>query len=190
MKTMRIVLAGGGSGGSAVPVIAVAEALAARDQSAQFLYIGTRTGPERALVEAAGLDYQAVASGRLRRYITWRNAIDPWLVGWGMVQAVGLVRRFRADLAFAAGGFASVPPLLAARLIGVPIVIHQQDVIPGLANRLLAPFASGVTVAFDETAPRFRTQKAAVVGNPVRSAIYRADATETRRKWAPEAEVP
>lgn len=187
---MRIVLAGGGSGGSAAPVIAVAEAIAQRRPDAEFLYIGTRAGPERALVEAAGLPYRSVAAGRLRRFVTLRNAVDPWLAGWGVGQAALLIRGFAPAVAFAAGGFASVPPLLGARCLGVPIVVHQQDFLPGLANRILAPFASRLTVAFAETRRMFRTPGAQLVGNPVRSAVAQASSRGVKGRWGMEPTAP
>src|SRR5439155_22913696 len=137
---------------------------------------GTTSGPERALVNAAGLRYQSVRSGRLRRYANWRNLTDPGLVLLGLGQAGVVARRFRPDVAFGAGGFATVPPLLAARLLGVPIAVHQQDLSPGLANRMLAPFAAQLTVAFPETRLSFRRRTARVVGNPVRASILRGDA--------------
>lgn len=180
---MRVLLAGGGSGGSAAPVIAVAEALAKERSDAEFLYMGTASGPEAALVREAGLPYVAVCTGRFRRYLTWRNLTDPFLVIVGIAQAFGIVKRFRPDVAFGAGGFATVPPLLAARLNRVPIGIHQQDLVPGLANRMLAPFATQVTVAFSDTLRAMRGPTAAVVGNPVRSSVFAGTADRARERF-------
>jgi UDP-N-acetylglucosamine--N-acetylmuramyl-(pentapeptide) pyrophosphoryl-undecaprenol N-acetylglucosamine transferase len=188
--SMRVLLAGGGSGGSAAPVIAVAEAIRRRWPDASFLYVGTTAGPERALVEAAGLPYQSVRTGRLRRYLTWRNITDPGLVLMGVGQAGALARQFRPDLAFGAGGFATVPPLLGARMLGVPIAIHQQDVLPGLANRILAPFAAQLTVAFPDTRLLFRTRTARVVGNPVRSGILQGDPERARGRFELSPDLP
>jgi UDP-N-acetylglucosamine--N-acetylmuramyl-(pentapeptide) pyrophosphoryl-undecaprenol N-acetylglucosamine transferase len=187
---MRVLLAGGGSGGSAAPVVAVAEAIRRQWPQADCLYIGTTQGPERALVSAAGLRYESVRAGRLRRYATWRNLTDPGLVLVGVGQAAAMVRSFRPDIAFAAGGFATVPPLLAARLLGVPVAIHQQDVAPGLANRMLAPFTAQLTVAFPETRLLLRTRTARVVGNPVRSSILAGDVQRAREEFALRADLP
>lgn len=169
---MRVLLSGGGSGGSAAPVIAVGEALRRQRNDVEILYVGTAAGPEAALARLAGFRYVGIRAGRLRRFAAWRNLIDPGLVGLGFTQAIRLVRQFRPHVAFGAGGFATVPPLLAARLLGVPIAVHQQDVLPSLANRMIAPFASRVTVALDETRTRPRWADARVVGNPVRASIY------------------
>jgi UDP-N-acetylglucosamine--N-acetylmuramyl-(pentapeptide) pyrophosphoryl-undecaprenol N-acetylglucosamine transferase len=178
---MRVLLAGGGSGGSAAPVIAVAEALAEMQRDVRFLYVGTQGGPERALASDAGIQYAAVRAGRYRRYTTWRNLTDPLLVGVGTLQSLQLAARFRPHVAFAAGGFAAVPPLLAARLTGARIVVHQQDVVPSLANRMLAPFASRITMAFAVTARSFPGKRPLVVGNPVRPSVLTGSFAEAQR---------
>lgn len=170
-------------------MIAVAEAMARTDPTAAFLYVGTREGPERALAEASGLPYARVAAGRLRRYPSWRNLVDPVLVVVGIAQALAIVRRFRPDVAFGAGGFATVPPLLAARLAGARIAIHQQDAVPGLANRILTRFASSITVAFEGSAGSF-SRPASVVGNPVRAAVLRGDPALARARFGLNAEKP
>src|SRR5262245_32095573 len=108
---MRVLLAGGGSGGSVTPVLAVAEALRARRPGTAFLLVGTLEGPERALAAAAGVPFAAVATGKLRRYLDWQNLLDAGRVPLGVAQAAALVRRFRPHVAFGAGGFAAVPPL-------------------------------------------------------------------------------
>jgi UDP-N-acetylglucosamine--N-acetylmuramyl-(pentapeptide) pyrophosphoryl-undecaprenol N-acetylglucosamine transferase len=168
---MRVLLAGGGSGGSATPVLAVAEALRARDAAVQISYVGTSGGPERALVEAAGIPFYSVPTGKLRRYIDVQNIWDVGNVALGVLRSLRLVRRLRPDVAFGAGGFACVPPLWAARLSGVPVHIHQQDVVPGLANKLLIPAAASISVTFPESLGRFPALKTSVVGNPVRRIV-------------------
>jgi UDP-N-acetylglucosamine--N-acetylmuramyl-(pentapeptide) pyrophosphoryl-undecaprenol N-acetylglucosamine transferase len=172
---LRVLLAGGGSGGSATPVLAVAQTLAQLRPGVRFLYVGTRDGPEAQLAAQQGLPFVAVASGRLRRYWDRRNLTDPLHVVHGVEQAAMLARRFRPRLAFAAGGFASVPAIAGARLAGARVVIHQQDVRPGLANRLLMPLARRVTLALPESTTHFRGARTEVTGNPVRAEILAAD---------------
>lgn len=161
-------------------MIAVAEGLARMWADAQFLYVGTSSGPEAALARAAGLPYVAIRTGRWRRYRTWRNLTDPALVAIGLFQALRVVRKLRPDVAIGAGGFATVPPLLAARALRVPVVVHQQDVAPGLANRILSPFAARVTVAFPESRLAFGGRRACAVGNPVRSGVLAGDPARAR----------
>jgi UDP-N-acetylglucosamine--N-acetylmuramyl-(pentapeptide) pyrophosphoryl-undecaprenol N-acetylglucosamine transferase len=188
--SLRILLAGGGSGGSATPVLAVAEALRKREPAAQFLFVGTADGPERALAEAAGCEFVAIAAGKLRRYLDWRNVADAGRVPLGIVQALQVVSRYRPQVGFGAGGFAAVPPLLAAAVLRVPIVIHQQDVEPGLANRLLVPFARRITVAFPQSLAHFPAAKTEVCGNPVRPGLAAGDPTRAVRLFSLEPELP
>jgi UDP-N-acetylglucosamine--N-acetylmuramyl-(pentapeptide) pyrophosphoryl-undecaprenol N-acetylglucosamine transferase len=171
-------------------VIAVAERLRDLRPDVELLYVGTRSGPERSLVAAAGIPFAAAVSGRLRRYVTWRNAVDPWLVLFGVAQAASIIRRFRPAVAFGAGGFATVPPLLAARLAGARVAIHQQDVIPSLANRMLAPFATRIFTAFEASGRALRRSAVAGVGNPVRRAVLGADAGRGRALLGLETSVP
>src|SRR3954447_3789245 len=168
---MRILLAGGGSGGSATPILAVASQLRARLPDVELLYMGTVGGLESELAASEGIDYIGVASGKLRRYWDTQNFTDAYRVMRGVGEALGHVRRFKPDVAFGAGGFASVPPLAAAGLSRVPVLIHQQDVVPGLANRLLVPFARRITVALPDTVRAFPAARTALRGNPVRQSI-------------------
>jgi UDP-N-acetylglucosamine--N-acetylmuramyl-(pentapeptide) pyrophosphoryl-undecaprenol N-acetylglucosamine transferase len=156
-------------------VLAVAQALRRATAGVELLYVGTRDGPEAALAAAEGIAFAGVATGKLRRYWDLQNLTDPLNVVAGTFEAYRLVRRFRPDVAFAAGGFAAVPPMVAARLAGAYTVIHQQDVEPGLANRLLVPFSARVTVSLESSLAHFPAQRSIVTGNPVRAAVLHAD---------------
>lgn len=168
---MRVLLAGGGSGGSATPLLAVAQELRGRRPDTALLYVGTHDGPETALAAQEQIPYSGVSAGKLRRYWDVQNFTDLFRVASGVAESIGLVRRFRPDVAFGAGGFASVPPLVAAALLGVPVLTHQQDVVPGLANRLLQPFARRITVAMPQTLRRFPAARSRLCGNPVRPRV-------------------
>ena len=172
--SLRVLLAGGGSGGSATPVLAVAQALRRRAPSVEFLYVGTRQGPEAALAAAQGIQFAGVESGKFRRYWDPHNLTDPGRVAIGVAQAYRWARRFRPRVAFAAGGFGAVPPMIAARLVGARALIHQQDVEPGLANRLLVPFADRITVSLPSSLAHFPRRRTSVTGNPVRGEILAA----------------
>lgn len=172
---MRVLLAGGGSGGSATPLLAVADELRARHPGLPMLFLGTRDGPEEALVAAEGIRFAGVAAGKLRRYWSLENFMDVFRVGAGVAESLGHVRRFRPTVALGAGGFASVPPLIAARLFRVPVLIHQQDVVPGLANRLLLPFARWISVSLPQSVGRFPRDRTKLRGNPVRRSVETAD---------------
>jgi UDP-N-acetylglucosamine--N-acetylmuramyl-(pentapeptide) pyrophosphoryl-undecaprenol N-acetylglucosamine transferase len=189
-RAFRLLLAGGGSGGSSTPLLAVADEVQRLRPSAELLYVGTSTGPERRLAERSGIPYAAVQAGKLRRYLDWQNVLDPFRVLVGIGQALLIIRRFRPDVGFGAGGFAAVPPLLACRLLGVPLAIHQQDVIPGLANRILAPFSSRITVSLEGSLHHFPRRKTAYTGNPVRPAVLGADRAVALTSLQLEPDLP
>jgi UDP-N-acetylglucosamine--N-acetylmuramyl-(pentapeptide) pyrophosphoryl-undecaprenol N-acetylglucosamine transferase len=186
----RILLAGGGSGGSATPVLAVAQALRQLDPGVRFLYVGTHDGPEATLAATQGLPFAAVSSGKLRRYWDARNLSDPFRVLLGIAESYRLVHRFRPTAAFAAGGFAAVPPMVAARLAGAYTVIHQQDVVPGLANRLLVPLATQITMSLGSSAAHFPRGRTTVTGNPVRAEILNAQPSLAIERLELDPSVP
>jgi UDP-N-acetylglucosamine--N-acetylmuramyl-(pentapeptide) pyrophosphoryl-undecaprenol N-acetylglucosamine transferase len=155
-------------------VLAVAQALRRQEPLVEFLYVGTRDGPEAALAAGQGIRFAGVQSGKLRRYWDARNLSDPLRVIAGTAQSYALVRRFRPEIAFAAGGFGAVPPMLAAHLAGARTLIHQQDVEPGLANQLLVPFANRITVSLESSLVHFPRRRSHVTGNPVRQEILAA----------------
>lgn len=167
---MRVLISGGGTGGHIYPALAVAVGLREQYQ-AEILFLGSDDGLETEIVPAAGFRLATVKAGRLRRYISLQTITGVLRVPLGMFQALGIVRKFRADVAFTSGGFVSVPAALAARLNGVPLLMHQQDVPPNLSNRLAAPLAKRISVAFADSLPYFPAKKTVLLGNPVRQAM-------------------
>jgi UDP-N-acetylglucosamine--N-acetylmuramyl-(pentapeptide) pyrophosphoryl-undecaprenol N-acetylglucosamine transferase len=167
---MRVLISGGGTGGHIYPALSVATLL--RDTyQADILYLGSDDGMETKLVPEAGFHLRTVKAGKLQRFIAWKTVVGVARVPVGMAQAVGIVRRFRPDVAFTSGGYVAVPAGIAARMNGVPLLIHQQDVSPNLSNRLIAPLATRISVAFADSLQYFPAQKTVHLGNPVRQAI-------------------
>ncbi|MBV9582111.1 MAG: UDP-N-acetylglucosamine--N-acetylmuramyl-(pentapeptide) pyrophosphoryl-undecaprenol N-acetylglucosamine transferase [Chloroflexi bacterium] len=187
---MRVLLAGGGSGGSATPVLAVAQALRRFEPSTQLLYVGTRDGPEAALAAAQGIAFVGVHAGKLRRYWDAQNFSDPLRVVQGVAESYALVRRFQPRAALAAGGFGALPPMIAARAFGARTLIHQQDVVPGLANRLLVPFARQITVSLPSSSAHFPRRRTSVTGNPVRAEIRAANPAIAYARLDLDPDVP
>lgn len=126
----------------------------------------------------AGLAFVGIRAGKLRRYLSWKTVVDLGRVPIGFAQAIGHARRFRPDVVFTSGGYVSVPAGFAARRFGIPLVTHQQDVSPNLANRLLRPLATRITVSFEDSLRYFPAKKTTLIGNPVREAILNAVSTE------------
>jgi len=186
----RILLAGGGSGGSVTPLLAVVAEIRALAPEADVLLVGTADGPERDLARAEGLRFVALPAGKLRRYWDVQNLLDVGRIAAGFARALALVAHERPDVGVGAGGFASVAPLAAARTRGVPVVIHQQDVEPGLANRLLVPLASRVTLSLPASLAHFPAARATVTGNPVRPAVLAGSRAAARARFGLEEGLP
>lgn len=167
---MRILISGGGTGGHIYPALAVAKQLR-NEYQAEILYLGSDDGLETELIPAAGVRLAVIKAGKLQRFLSWRTLTGVARVPVGMVQAIGIVRTFKPDVAFTSGGYVAVPTGLAARINGVPLLMHQQDVPPNLSNRLLAPLATRISVAFADSLQYFPTQKTVQLGNPMRQAI-------------------
>lgn len=174
---MKIILAGGGSGGPSVPLIAVAQTIKAKYPEAEFLFLGSSSGPERVFAKKYQISFESVPSGKLRRYFTLKNILAPFFVIVGFIKSIFIIQRFKADIVFSAGGFVSVPVGLAAKLLGKKLLIHQQDVLPTLSNKILSPFADKITTAFEKSVKDFNSgfgligssgQKVLWTGNPVR----------------------
>lgn len=176
---MKILLAGGGTGGPVAPLLAVAQCLKSKHPKVQLLFVGTASGPERRMAEAAGLEFKTIVSGKLRRYFSWRNFLTPFELLVGFFQALVLLKREKVACIFGAGGYVQVPLIWAGWLLGIPSVIHQQDVLPSLANSLCQMFVKKITVTFEPTAKhffsglglfyrKFSADRILVTGNPVR----------------------
>lgn len=168
-ENFRIILSGGGSGGPVAPLIGMAEALkrAYPEKKFGFLWLGTKTGPEKAMLSQTGIVFIPISSGKWRRYFSLKNLSDIVLIIRGFFESLAILRAEKPDLLMSAGGFVSVPAAFAAWILRIPVLIHQQDVRPGLANRLMAPLAKAITVTFASSLHDYGP-KAVWAGNPVR----------------------
>ena len=135
--------------------------------------MGSKDGIERGMCEKFGVKYEGVACGKLRRYFSLENFLDFFKVPVGVLQAYEVLKKFKADVVFSKGGFVGVPTVIAARMLGISVVLHESDVVPGLANKLSARFASKICVSFEATRKFFGNFKDRVelTGNPIRSWI-------------------
>ena len=174
---------GGGTGGHVFPALAIIEELRRRGHD-RFLWIGSPRGVEREIVESAGIPYRAVPAGKLRRYLSLRNLTDLFKIAGGYFAARKLLKEERPALLFSKGGFVSVPPVAAARSLGIPVVSHESDLDPGLATRLNARSSRLVLTAYPETAAALeaRGARALALGNPVRRAV-REGSRENASRW-------
>ncbi len=162
----KIILTGGGTAGHVTPNIALLPGL--RELGYEISYIGSYQGIEKTLIEKEGVPYYGISSGKLRRYFDPKNFSDPLKVAKGYFQARRLMRRLKPSIVFSKGGFVSVPVVLAAKHAHIPVIIHESDITPGLANKLAFPSASRVCCNFPETLNHLPEGKAILTGSPIR----------------------
>ena len=173
---MRVIFSGGYTLGPVTPLLAIAEVIKKHHRDAQFLWIGTKTGPERALIEEAGIEFKTITTGKFRRYFSLWNVTDIFKIIAGLFQALKIVWKFEPDLCISAGGFVSVPVNFAGWIYGAKTWVHQQDVAVGLANKLMFPIASIKTSALEK-------KGFAWLGNPVRQEVLMGDRTRAEKTF-------
>lgn len=184
----RIVLTGGGTAGHVTPHLAILPHLL--EEGYDVHYIGTENGIERKMMEKIpGVTYHGVKSGKLRRYFDWKNFTDPFRVLAGNVQSARLMRQLKPDVCFSKGGFVAVPVVMGAWLHGVPIVCHESDLTPGLANKLCAPFAKKIATTFPECAEALG-EKAECTGTPLRPELFKGDREKGLRMCGFDGQKP
>lgn len=163
----KILLTGGGTLGSVIPLLALRDYL--KDE-ADFFWVGSKIGVEKNVVAETGLLFYEISSGKLRRYWAWENLLSPWLILLGVFQSLKIIKFEQPDLLITAGSFVSVPVAIACWLKRVPILVHQLDYLPGLANKIMARLAKQVTVSFAKSLKDYPGQ-AKWVGLPVRAEL-------------------
>ena len=165
----RIILTGGGTAGHVTPNMALMPELKKHGYDIQ--YIGSYDGMEKKLIEDMGIPYHGISSGKLRRYFSVQNFTDPFRVLKGFREAHKLIRQLKPDVIFSKGGFVSVPVVLAGKRCKVPVIIHESDMTPGLANKIAIPSAAKVCCNFPETLKSLLEGKAVLTGSPIRQEL-------------------
>lgn len=185
----HILFTGGGSSGHVTPNISlIAEA---QQNNWQVSYAGSKEGIERSLIAPLAIPYYAINSGKLRRSFSWQTALTPFKVLQGIAQAYFLCKKIKPDLVFSKGGFVAVPIVIGAFLRGIPVIIHESDLTPGLANRLSFPFAKKVALSFEQSTRYFRKQKKLMyTGTPIRTAMLQGNAEKGKIFCAFETDKP
>ncbi|MBX4189533.1 glycosyltransferase, partial [Candidatus Parcubacteria bacterium] len=191
---MRILFTGGVTGGHFYPIIAVAEELQSlikekRLLQAELFYMSPTPYNEGLLFEH-GITYEKIRAGKVRRYFSLLNISDLFKTAWGVLTSIWAVYKIYPDVVFGKGGFGSFPVLVAARLLRIPVVIHESDTEPGRVNKWAGKFAAAIAVSYPEAAKFFPQGKVALTGNPVRKDIALAISSGAREYLHLEPEVP
>lgn len=174
----RIILTGGGSAGHVTPNIALLPRL--EELNYDVHYIGSYEGIEKDLIESFGIPYHGISSGKLRRYFSLKNFTDPFRVLRGMGEAKKLLEVLKPDIVFSKGGFVTVPVVHAAKKLKIPVIIHESDMTPGLANKLALSAATKVCCNFPETLELLPKDKAVLTGSPIRQELLSGDPVKAR----------
>lgn len=169
----KIVLTGGGTAGHVTPNIALIPRL--RDLGYEIYYIGSYDGIERKLIADFDIPYFGISTGKFRRYFDPKNFSDPFRVIKGYSEARKKLKELKPDAVFSKGGFVSVPVVRAASSLGIPCIIHESDMSPGLANRLCIPVAQKVCCNFPETMKNLPAGKAVLTGSPIREELAKGN---------------
>lgn len=174
----RIILTGGGTAGHVTPNIALLPRL--KELQYDIHYIGSYNGMEKNLIEKQNIPYHGISSGKLRRYFSLKNFTDPFRVLKGFSEANKLMKKLKPDVIFSKGGFVSVPVVIAGKRNHVPVIIHESDMTPGLANKISIPSATKVCCNFPETLQSLPADKAILTGSPIRQELMTGDKDRAR----------
>lgn len=172
---MRVMVSGGGTGGHIYPAITIIERLRAQDPSVEILYVGTKSGLESDIIPKENIPFETIEVAGFQRKLTPKNFIVLGRAVKGVWQAISLVKKFRPDVVIGTGGYVCGPVLLAAGILGIPTMIQEQNVVPGVTNKIASRFARKIAVGYEEAGAYFPDRtKIAATGNPIRKAVVDA----------------
>lgn len=190
MNKRTIILTGGGTAGHVSLNQALIPEITGMDYDVE--YIGSKNGIEKELIVDSYPDikYHAISSGKLRRYFSMKNFSDPFRVATGMFQAMNIIRKTKPAAIFSKGGFVSVPVAMAGKMMSIPVIIHESDVTPGLANKIAMPFADHIFTVFKETMQHVPKEKSTCTGSVIRSELMDGSAAKGREICHFENDLP
>ncbi len=181
---MRIVLTGGGTGGHIIPLVAVAQKIKEKNPETQFLFIGPKGSIEKKIMEKENIPLKYVLVGKMRRYFSFLYLVDILKMPLGVIQALVYLLFYMPDAIFSKGGYASFPVVVVGWLYRIPILIHDSDANPGLANTFLAKFADRIAVSYPQAEKYFPAKQVVLTGNPLRADINQGEAQKAREKFS------
>jgi UDP-N-acetylglucosamine--N-acetylmuramyl-(pentapeptide) pyrophosphoryl-undecaprenol N-acetylglucosamine transferase len=188
---LKVVIAGGGTGGHVLPAVAVIDELRARVAEIELLWIGSRDGIEVSSATDQRVPYRAIQTGKLRRYVDLENAIDTLRLPVGIAQAWTILKQFKPDVILSTGGYVSVPTVIAGSRLA-PILTHEQTVVLGLATNINLRFADVLAISYGQTQQHLQECKKRVVctGNPTRATLHSGAAPMCHQRFGFSDELP
>jgi len=188
---MRVILSGGGTGGHIYPAISIANKIKAKHPNAEILFIGTEKGMESDIVPKAGYQIKFVTVSYLRRKISLHNIKSAGMLLKGILEARRIIKDFRPDIVIGTGGFVCGPVVYMGSKLGVKTIIHEQNVFPGLTNRILDKYVDKIALSFKEAEKYFKSKnKLVVTGNPIREDFFNITEDEAKSKYKTNSDLP
>ena len=179
---MRVILAGGGTAGHINPAIAIADTIKKHEPDSEFLFVGTKEGMEHILVPKAGYDIEYVEVKGFKRKLSVENAAAVFKACTACLKCRGIIKSFKPDVVVGTGGYVSGPLLFEASALGIPTLIHEQNVFAGMTSKMLSPRVDTVCISFEKSRERFKKAKNVVLtGNPVREKLFDISPSEARK---------
>lgn len=169
MSKYKIIMTGGGTAGHVTPNLALIPKL--KEEGFEIKYIGSKNGIEKEIIAKEKIPYFEISSGKFRRYFDVKNFTDPFKVMKGVFEALSILNKEKPDVIFSKGGFVTVPVVMAASLKKTPVISHESDLTPGLANKLAAPFCDKLCVTFPESIKYVKAGKGVLTGTPIRKEL-------------------
>jgi UDP-N-acetylglucosamine--N-acetylmuramyl-(pentapeptide) pyrophosphoryl-undecaprenol N-acetylglucosamine transferase len=171
-KALRVVIAGGGTGGHLFPGLAIAQEFRARNQRNSIVFISTGNPLERTVIGQTDFRLESITAEGLKGRGIWNQARSALKIPKGIIEALRILKTYKPHLTVGLGSYSAGPVVLAARLLRTKIVLHEQNILPGITNRILAPFADRIYLSFNDTRARFAPHKIRITGNPVRRELF------------------
>lgn len=181
---MKVLISGGGTGGHINPALAIAQKIKEENSKDEILYVGTKEGMESDLVPKQGFDFKTIDARYLQRKISFENVKTLFVSIKGVFQSMAIIRDFKPDVVVGTGGYVCGPVVLAASIKKIPTMLHEQNVFPGVTNRMLSRVVDKIAISFEEASKYFAYKdKLVLVGNPVRKEVKEANRNESRKKY-------
>jgi len=169
---MKVLFSGGGTMGSVSPLVGIYEELKDKDSELEVLWLGTKKGPEKDFLKNYNMPYKPIIHGKLRQYFSLANFLSPFGVFFGFIQSLFILKKFKPQVVLTAGSFIAVPVAYAAKVLNIPVFIHQQDLQKGLANKIMQKLATKITVTLEESKKDYPANKTVLTSNPVRKNLF------------------
>lgn len=182
IRSLRVVITGGGTGGHLFPGIAIAEAFIEKNPENKILFVNTGKPFEVSVITKAGFDLKKITAEGIKGKGIWQKVRATFKIPTGIIEAICIIRNFKPDLVLGIGSYSSGPMIMAAWFLGLKIILHEQNIMPGITTRLLGHLANRIFVSFKNTSTKLNVKKVKVTGNPVRKDILEcADETDTQK---------